>query len=155
MGTADQGREGIEDMRNYKLLFALSKVLKVIAIVLTLVSGSWGVSKEKVIHHFQYIKGVIPYAALVLDTQGNLYGTTIQGGTHGRGTAFELSPAAGGGWTETVLYNFNNAPDAANPYGGLTLDQAGNLYGTTYYGGTGNRGAVYKLTRAHNTWTES
>jgi uncharacterized repeat protein (TIGR03803 family) len=143
-------------MPNNKLWFAQSKVLVVIAAILTLVSSSWATPKEKVIHHFQYIEGEFPYAALVFDTQGNLYGTTIRGGTTGRGTAFELSPAAGGGWTETVLYNFNNAPDAANPYGGLTLDSAGNLYGTTYYGGTGNKGAVYKLTRGSNgTWTES
>jgi len=142
-------------MRNNKLSFALSKALTAFAAMLTLVSGSWGASKEKVIHHFQGIKEEIPYAGLVFDTQGNLYGTTLRGGTHGRGTAFELSPVTGGGWTETVLYNFNNAPDAANPYGGLTLDQAGNLYGTTYYGGTGNTGAVYKLTAAHGTWTES
>jgi uncharacterized repeat protein (TIGR03803 family) len=143
-------------MQNNKLLFALSKCLTVIAVILSLATGSWGASKERVIHHFQYLKGDIPYAGLVFDAQGNLYGTTLQGGTHGRGTAFELSPEAGGGWTETVLYSFDNAPDAANPYGGLVLDTAGNLYGTTYYGGTSNRGAVYKLTRgSKGTWTES
>jgi uncharacterized repeat protein (TIGR03803 family) len=143
------------DMRKNKLSFGSSEILTVVAVILTLVSGSWGAAKEKVIHRFQYVKGDVPYAGLVFDGQGNLYGTTLQGGTHGRGTAFELSPE-GGGWTETVLYNFNNAPDAANPYGGLVLDTAGNLYGTTYYGGTSNRGAVYKLTRGSNgKWTES
>jgi len=143
-------------MRNNKLWFAQSKVLMGIVVILTLVSSSWATPKERVIHHFQYLKGAVPYAGLIFDAQGNLYGTTVQGGTHGRGTAFELSPTAGGGWTETVLYSFNNAPDAANPYGGLVLDTAGSLYGTTYYGGTSNRGAVYKLTRGSNgTWTES
>ena len=143
-------------MRNNKLWFAQSKVLMGIVVILTLVSSSWATPKERVIHHFQYLKGAVPYAGLIFDAQGNLYGTTVQGGTHGRGTAFELSPTAGGGWTETVLYSFNNAPDAANPYGGLVLDTAGSFYGTTYYGGTSNRGAVYKLTRGSNgTWTES
>ncbi len=72
-------------------------------------------------------------AGLIFDDAGNLYGTTGAGGTYGYGTVFELTPAAGGGWTEQVLHNFNDA-DGGKPQAGLILDAAGNLYGTTVRG---------------------
>jgi uncharacterized repeat protein (TIGR03803 family) len=82
-----------------------------------------------------------------LDAAGNLYGTTVGGGTYGYGTVFELTPIAGGGWTERVLHNFNNdGTDGAYPYGGLIFDGAGNLYGTTAWGGTYGNGTVFEIT---------
>jgi uncharacterized repeat protein (TIGR03803 family) len=78
---------------------------------------------------------------LIFDAAGNLYGTTSGGGVHGFGTAYELSPSAGGAWTFTVLhqflYNTAGGVDGAYPRGSLVFDAAGNLYGTTLWGGTG------------------
>ncbi len=82
---------------------------------------------------------------LLFDSQGNLYGTTGYGGnTGGYGVAYELQRGANGQWTEAVLYNFKPIPDAGNPgTGALVFDKAGNLYGTTTFGGSSDQGAVY------------
>ena len=173
--------------------------------------------------------GAIPYAGLTRDPQGNLYGTTVSGGSgscnRGCGTVFELSPSASGwtfntlyqfqggsdaatplarvifgpngslygttyfggfaqtisnqcayqgrcgtvfkltppppncqqncSWTETVLHRFSQAGDGANPMSELVFDQSGNMYGTTYYGGSRRLGAVYELSPSNGGWTES
>ena len=94
--------------------------------------------------------------SLVFDSSGNLYGTTIEGGAFGQGTVFELSPGAGGVWTEKVLYSFcpqSGCVDGSTPNGGLIFDTAGNLYGTTAGGGGG--GVAFELTpKSGGTWTE-
>src|ERR1017187_704147 len=115
--------------------------------------GGW---TEKVLHSFgNGTDGEDPQAGLIFDAAGNLYGTTIAGGTYGGGTAFELTPAAGGGWTEQVLLNFDGT-DGQHPYGALIFDAAGNLYGTTSYGGTYDYGTVFELTpAAGGGWTET
>src|ERR1019366_2789841 len=117
-----------------------------------------GVWTEKVLHNFNYngTDGANPYAGLIFDVVGNLYGTTQGGGTYSYGTVFELTPAAGGVWTEKVLHNFNNnGTDGAYPYAGLIFDAARNLYGTTEVGGTHNDGTVFELTPAGGgSWTE-
>lgn len=84
--------------------------------------------------------GAFPTAGVVMDTQGNIYGTTIQGGS-GFGTVFEVSASG----AESIRYKFTG-PDGANPFGGLILDTQGNLYGTTTDGGTNGDGAIFKLT---------
>jgi uncharacterized repeat protein (TIGR03803 family) len=116
--------------------------------------GDW---KEKVLYTFTgYSGGAIPYAGLIFDRAGNLYGTTQRGGTYDNGTAFELSPLAGGGWTENVLYSFGNGVDGFQPGAGLIFDAVGNLYGTTYLGGTYNNGTVFELTpQGGGGWTEN
>jgi uncharacterized repeat protein (TIGR03803 family) len=103
--------------------------------------------KYKVIHAFTGGKdGAVGSLGLLLfDAAGNLYGVTEIGGTNGAGAVYKLSPTPGGGWKTTVLYDFKGMPDAANPYGGLILDAAGNLYGTTYFGGASGMGAVFQL----------
>lgn len=78
---------------------------------------------------------------LVLDAAGNLYGTTFAGGAFFHGTVFKLDTAG----TETVLYTFRGLRDGADPIGGVVLDAAGNLYGTTSHGGLFNAGTVFKL----------
>lgn len=95
---------------------------------------------ETVLYSFGSHKGdgSNPTGALVLDAAGNLYGTTEQGGVHNGGTVFELSPNAGSGWRGTILHSFGKGTDGSNPKNGLVIDAAGNLYGTTYYGGTNN-----------------
>ena len=87
--------------------------------------------------------GAYPVAELIMDAAGNLYGTTLFGGSGGSsGVVFRLAPS-GTGWIEAVLYNFcsqNGCADGAEPYAGLIMDGAGHLYGTTYYGGNYNCG---------------
>ena len=101
---------------------------------------------ETILHSFDAngTDGYSPFAALVLDKGGNLYGTTENGGTYDYGTVFELTPAG----TETILYSFNpgNGTDGYYPFSGLVLDKKGNLYGTTLFGGAYSYGTVYKVT---------
>jgi len=91
--------------------------------------------------------GGFPFAGVVRDAKGNLYGTTFQGGAYDYGTVFKLDPTG----KETVLYSFTGTGgDGANPYAGLARDAKGNLYGTTYYGGLESCynigcGVVFKL----------
>jgi uncharacterized repeat protein (TIGR03803 family) len=116
--------------------------------------GGW---TETVLHSFNYdgVDGVQPESALALDAAGNLYGTTYGGGAHDYGAVFELSPMAGGSWSETILHSFNNPGDGYTPVAGLTLDSAGNLYGTTVEGGRYNSGTVFELSpTAGGDWTE-
>src|SRR5664279_570642 len=117
-------------------------------------SGGW---TETVLHNFNSngTDGANPYAGLIFDAAGNLYGTTTTGGSTGTGygTVFELTPAAGGTWTEQVLYSFRGGTDGTWPYAGLIFDAAGNLYGTTPNGSTNNGGIAFELTpAAGGTW---
>ncbi|MGA2075853.1 MAG: choice-of-anchor tandem repeat GloVer-containing protein [Terriglobia bacterium] len=98
--------------------------------------------KEKVLYNFSGAPdGANPEAGVVMDAAGNLYGTTFFGGASGDGTVFKLDTAG----KETVLYSFSGTPDGANPVGGLVMDVAGNLYGTTEGGGASNNGTVFML----------
>ena len=117
--------------------------------------GSW---VEKVLHSFgNGADGAYPDAGLILDAAGNLYGTTESGGGPGNyGTVFELARthANAVGWTEKVLHSFGNGTDGSDPYAGLIIDAAGNLYGTTINGGTYGYGTVFELTPTGGGWTE-
>jgi uncharacterized repeat protein (TIGR03803 family) len=120
-------------------------------------SGGWN---EQVLYSFTGLNGTgdgyLPFGGLVLDGKGNLYGTTVGGGTSFQGTIFELSPASNGTWTEKILYNFGAGISGGSPQGSsLTLDAAGNLYGVTPDGGTYGYGTVYELVAGSNgTWTQ-
>jgi uncharacterized repeat protein (TIGR03803 family) len=97
-------------------------------------SGGW---KYSVIYNFGYPiteGGEEPEGTMVVDSAGNLYGSTVGGGAEGYGTIFELSPSSSGTWTETILYSFLES-SGRGPEGALIFDSAGNLYGTTYNGG--------------------
>lgn len=91
--------------------------------------------------------GSHPYAGLIVDGSGNLYGTTSGGGAHSLGTVFELSPPVppSTSWTETLLHSFASTGDGNTPYGGLALDSSGNLWGTTSEGGTSSFGIVFEI----------
>lgn len=111
---------------------------------------------ETMIHAFSgYPDGTEPdYDYLVFDQAGNLYGTTSDGGLHGDGTVFKMTPS-NGGWTESVLYSFQGgAGDGVQPLSGVVLDASGNLYGTTFHGGPTNNGVVYKLSPSGSGWVE-
>jgi uncharacterized repeat protein (TIGR03803 family) len=92
--------------------------------------------------------GAYPFAPLALDAAGTLYGTTEYGGSHQYGAVFKLDSSG----TETVLYSFNvsGTGDGELPFGGLVLDVAGNLYGTTQFGGTFGSGTVFKVDTSGN-----
>ncbi len=119
-------------------------------------AGGW---TETVLHNFgSGTDGSIARSNLIFDKTGNLYGTTMQGGTNTWGTAFELSPKSAGGWTEKILHNFNpgNFSDGAQPVGGLIFDEAGNLYGVTTSGGSESGGVAFELTpKSGGSWIES
>jgi uncharacterized repeat protein (TIGR03803 family) len=82
--------------------------------------------------------GAMPHAGLIFDASGNLYGTTTEGGAYGKGVVFQLAPNADGRWKEKVIYSFTGGTDGGVPAAGLTFDQTGNLYGTTFFGGNLN-----------------
>jgi len=135
--------------------------------------GSW---TESVLHAFTGPDGASPRTGLIFDSAGNLYGTTGDGGTStacylGCGVVFKLAPNPDGTWTESVLHSFTGT-DGLAPLAELTFDAAGNLYGTTYFGG-GTRcageapieqgavapppgcGVVFKLTPTSSGWSET
>ena len=105
------------------------------------------------IYSFSGPDGSHPYAGVVIDSSGNLFGTTSRGGPNDLGIVFELKNVPGVGWQETVLYNFQNADDGALPFGGLIFDNLGNLYGTAIYGGSAHGGTVFELSPSGSTWT--
>jgi hypothetical protein len=125
-----------------KRAFLISLVL---SLTLAIATNAWAAS-EKVLYSFTGgSDGGFPSSSLVMDAAGNLYGTTAAGGTKGDcssdripgcGVVFKLT-SVNGSWQESVLYAFQGGPDGAYPRGNLVFDASGNLYGTTYYGGTG------------------
>lgn len=99
---------------------------------------------ETVLHGFNAngVDGVSPYGGLAFDKAGNLYGTTYQGGANGFGTVYRVTPTG----AESVIYSFKgDGTDGTNPYGGVVVDPKGNIYGTTYQGGTKGFGTVFKI----------
>jgi uncharacterized repeat protein (TIGR03803 family) len=98
--------------------------------------GTW---QEKTLYQFKNVAdGSGPgYGAPAFDRAGDLYGATQAGGKYGFGTVFKLSPVKGG-WKKTTLYSFPGGAGGAEPIGGLVVDQQGNIFGTTYLGGTRN-----------------
>jgi uncharacterized repeat protein (TIGR03803 family) len=139
--------------------------------------GNGGTWTETILYEFNGNQGSYPEGGVITDAKGNLFGTTAYGGSGicllfggnvGCGVAYELSPPVqkGGQWTYTILYNFQGGKDGQIPQGNLTLDEAGNIYGATLYGGgygTCNApyfqhcGTVFKLSvpkQKGGKWTE-
>jgi hypothetical protein len=153
--------------------FPLSQTTVIVAAILLLApsvsAAGW---KEKVLYSFQGSPdAATPVGGVVFDKAGNLYGAALGGPQGSQGTVFQLAPPAkkGDPWTESVLYVFQGKPvnDGQIPTGDLIIDSAGNLYGVTGYGGSGNCvlvgiqvgcGTVYELSppaQKGGAWTET
>jgi uncharacterized repeat protein (TIGR03803 family) len=153
----------------------VSRGMAITLAALSLAGGALAAPAETVLYRFQAgaSDGDGPAAGLIADEEGALYGTTRYGGSSGNGTVFKLTPPVPPAtqWIETVLYSFcslSNCSDGSNPQAGLIFGREGALYGTTYFGGSGNCspsgaapgcGTVFKLTPSEQhgkiTWTES
>jgi uncharacterized repeat protein (TIGR03803 family) len=113
--------------------------------------GGW---TEQVLYNFQGASdGDYPTAGLLIDQSGNLYGSTSDGGSGGGGTVFELTPS-GGGWKYNLLQSFTGGT-RCGPWGTLSMDGAGNIYGTTVCDGANNIGNVFELSPSGGGWTYS
>ena len=136
----------------------------IVLLMLALATPLLASAKYKVLYSFKGGNdGIVPLGNLVFDKQGNLYGTTQQGGgadacrgSHtGCGIVFQLSPHSGK-WSESVLYSFQNgASEGVGLNGHLMLDAAGDVYGTAFYGGAYFTGIVFELMTGNSGWTES
>jgi uncharacterized repeat protein (TIGR03803 family) len=142
-------------------------LLVLVALAITGIAAA-AIPTETVIYNFQGgSDGAYPYDGLVAGPGGSLYGTTTEGGggscTGGCGTVFRLTPpsSAGGTWGETVIYSFTGGSDGATPWANLIVDGAGNLYGSTVFGGGPCRngcGVIFKLAppaTAGGAWIQS
>ena len=119
-------------------------------------SGTWN---ETIIFNFANgPDGGYPYATLAFDASGALYGPTLNGGNSGNGVVFQLTPPSSGTlWNEAVLHSFDAPGDGQMPREGVTLDPAGNVFGTTEVGGANNWGVAYEVSPpsgGSGPWTE-
>ena len=132
------------------------RILVVCAAIALLGTAAWAANTTKLIYSFAGgVDGEYTDTELVMDSAGNLYGTSVQGGTYASGTVFQVTAAG----VHTVLYNFTGGADGGEPYKGVTLDAQGNLYGTAVTGGGGSCeggcGVVFKLTNSGGVWTQT
>src|SRR5438132_9116013 len=120
-------------------------------------SGGW---TQTVLYAFcpagQCADGANPSAGLIMDSAGNLYGTASKAGNKGKGVVFQLTPTSSG-WSYQVLYRFcpelTGCSHGGDPEASLVMDGAGNLYGTTYAGGSNGYGVVFELSPGSAGWT--
>jgi uncharacterized repeat protein (TIGR03803 family) len=143
-------------MPNRRVLCVSTSFLYLATLIALLASTASAANTTKLIYSFAGSgDGEYTDTELVMDPSGNLYGTSVLGGTFSSGTVFEITAAG----AHLVLYNFTGGPDGAQPYKGVTLDTQGNLYGTAVTGGSGSCeggcGVVYKLTKSGSSWTQS
>lgn len=139
---------------------AFAVLILTVVVLLALFALPAQAQTETVLYNFTGgSDGLYPTSSLVSDGAGNFYGTTVLGGTcpgwngYGCGVVFEISPNGNGGWTQTVLHTFAAPPDGANPFcAPLIFDSAGNLYGTTEFGGDYNSGSVFELSLVAGRW---
>jgi uncharacterized repeat protein (TIGR03803 family) len=133
--------------------------------VFKLAPAAGGSYTETTLHVFTGFDGVTPAAGLIMDSAGNLYGTTRLGSGNpgiGYGLVFKLSPDVNSVYTESILYSFTGGSDGGGPLAALVMDSVGNLYGTASFGGGGTAncsngcGTIFKLTPTSNgNYTES
>jgi uncharacterized repeat protein (TIGR03803 family) len=144
-------------MTSKKVPSGVNAILALFALAALLTSTHAAAQREIVLHSFTGADGAFPSAGLVFDRAGNLYGTTEAGDLYNGGNAFELSPPKTGTiWPENILHSMSgSSTDGANSWSGLTLDSAGNLYGSTAAGGLYGGGTVFELMpNTGGQWTE-
>jgi uncharacterized repeat protein (TIGR03803 family) len=143
-------------VRSTRSLHTRIALLTIILLCQVLTGMSWS-SEYKVLHKFKGAgDGRHPFADLILDGSGNLYGTTSEGGSFQGGTIFKLTSNPDGTWTEDLLYQFTGGADGSYPYGGLIFDSAGNLYGAARSSGVNGCGTIFQLTpNPDGSWTYS
>src|SRR5208282_5438429 len=167
---------GAHSMNLNRRIYPIAQALLTVAAILSLTGNASAEWKEKVLYSFQGGNdGSVPAGGVVFDSAGNLYGATTYTSscptTFDCGTVYELSPPRqkDGDWTENTLHVFegHDKNDGGSPEGGIILDAAGNLYGTTAYGGSGpctlfgtavGCGAVYEMSppaTKGGSWTET
>lgn len=140
--------------KSFAWLAARAGQMCIVALVV-LTSATGAQAGEKVIYSFTANLVYNPNSGLISDSAGNLYGTTGTGGTANWGTVFELSPSSGGVWTETLLYSFQSFETGIEPYGTMTIDQDGNLYGTAETNDFNDTGVIFELVKGTNgAWSE-
>ncbi len=117
--------------------------------------------KEEILYNFcsqaNCSDGSGPWAPMIVDSAGNLYGTTTLGGSASYGAVFELSPH-GRTYSQSVIYSFcsqSNCADGGVPYGGLVMDGSGNLYGNNTGFGADGYGVVFRLAPQSGHWQYS
>ncbi|MGD0826083.1 MAG: choice-of-anchor tandem repeat GloVer-containing protein [Terriglobales bacterium] len=141
----DQGGGGLTMDAKGNIFVDFSAAYRAPAIVELSPDGNGGWNPT-VLHTFQ--KYYYPTGPPRLDKAGNLYGTTFGGGADDGGTVYELFPGKNGEWKLKILYHFrNDTTDGSGPFAGVVFDAAGNLYGTTTFGGPSNLGTVFELAR--------
>ena len=120
-----------------KALFQACLVLFLLVAVFLFVAAHPALAgTETTLHSFAAQgHGAAPQGGLISDAAGNLYGVSATGGAYNYGTVFELIPNRHGGWDQEILYTFKGGNDGIFPEGQLVFDAAGNLYGSTYWGG--------------------
>lgn len=145
-----------------------------LAVIFAAAAPAFSQVDYQALHYFEGggVDGGLPTGDLLIDSAGNIYGTTTVGGAsydsdfdscpQGCGTIFELSPESNGGYSYAVLYSFCATfalcPDGSYPQAGLVIDQSGNLYGTTLEGGSEQSGTVFELSPPSlpgGAWTET
>jgi len=132
----------VHSERSRSLLIRTAFILAVFTLVLAAATVA-GAQTYTDLYNFDNIHGADPQAILAQGRDGNLYGTTYNGGTKGAGEVFQITPTG----SLTVLHNFDGGINGGYPQSGLTLGTDGNFYGTTYYGGANNYyGTIFKIT---------
>jgi len=115
-----------------KRMWACSGILAFVVLVASAFSAA---QSEQVLYSFTSADDTP--GGVIFDNQGNLYGTTYQGGASGDGTVFKLTPISRGGWRYKQIYSFKVGSDGVRPYGGVVVSPTGIVYGTTWLGGIG------------------
>jgi len=153
----NERKGGPARVRSSKSILNVVAVLFVFAPMLLVSPSAWATPKYRVLHAFgQGQDGAGTWGSLILDRNGNLYGTTSGGGLRANGTVFELTPRANGKWHETILYSFkNDGVDGCVSTAGLTFDASGAIYGTSQRCGAYGYGTVFSLSPGSSGWTES
>src|SRR5580693_1448341 len=134
-----------------------SRACTALALAAILANVSWAATYKKLYNFTGGMDGGDPATSLTFDSAGNAYGTTAAGGDFDLGTVFMLTPSG----QETMLYSFTGGSDGQDPHGGVTIDGAGNLYGTAVAGGSGGFcagegcGVVFELSPSGGSWTET